>query len=61
MLLQTAVTVPVQDAGDALRASLAGFAAALPRVVAFLVILLAGWLIASLLATGVSALRRPCR
>lgn len=61
MLLQTDVTVPVQDAGDALNATLAGIAAALPRVLAFLLIILAGWLIASLLAKGVSALLRAVR
>lgn len=50
----------IRDTGEALRASLAGaldtFVAAIPRVIGFVIILVAGWLIASLLARGVAAL-----
>jgi hypothetical protein len=56
----TAVAVPVQDTGDALRASLTGalntFFAAIPRILGFAVVLIVGWIIASLLARGVEAL-----
>ncbi|HSA57657.1 MAG TPA: hypothetical protein VLE53_18225 [Gemmatimonadaceae bacterium] len=63
--MQTAPVQPVQsvtDWGDSLRASLTNalaiFFAAIPRIIAFLVIVLVGWFIASLLAKGVSALLR---
>jgi hypothetical protein len=56
----TAVAVPVRDAGDAFRASLAGalntVLSAIPRIIGFVVVLIVGWLIASLLARGVQAL-----
>jgi hypothetical protein len=56
----TAVAVPVRDAGDALRASLAGalntFLSAIPRIIGFAVVLIVGWIISSLLAKGVAAL-----
>ncbi len=56
----TAVAVPVRDAGDALRASLAGalntFLSAIPRIIGFAVVLIVGWIISSLLARGVAAL-----
>jgi hypothetical protein len=56
----TAVAVPVQDTGDAFRASLAGalntFLSAIPRIIGFVVVLIVGWIIASLLARGVEAL-----
>jgi hypothetical protein len=56
----TAVAVPVQDTGDAFRASLAGalntFLAAIPRVIGFAVVLIVGWIISSLIARGVQAL-----
>jgi hypothetical protein len=56
----TAIAVPVQDTGDAFRASLAGalntFLSAIPRIFGFLVVLIIGWIIASLLARGVKAL-----
>ena len=56
----TAVAVPVRDTGDALRASLAGalntFLSAIPRVLGFLIVLIIGWVISSLLARGVEAL-----
>ena len=56
----TAVAVPVRDAGDAFRASLAGalntFLSAIPRIIGFAVVLIVGWIISSLLARGVAAL-----
>jgi hypothetical protein len=56
----TAVAVPVQDTGDALKASLTGalntFFAAIPRIIGFAVVLIVGWIISSLLARGVQAL-----
>jgi hypothetical protein len=56
----TAVAVPVQDTGDALKASLAGalntFLSAIPRIIGFAVVLIVGWIISSLLARGVQAL-----
>jgi hypothetical protein len=61
----TAVAVPVQDAGDAFRASLAGalnnFLSAIPRIIGFAVVLIVGWVIASLLARGVEALLHALR
>jgi hypothetical protein len=58
----TTIATPVQSAGDALRASLAGalstFVSAIPRIFGFAVILIAGWLIASLIARGIQALLR---
>jgi hypothetical protein len=56
----TAVAVPVRDAGEAFRASLAGalntFLSAIPRIIGFAVVLIVGWIISSLLARGVEAL-----
>lgn len=56
----TAVAVPVRDAGDAFKASLAGalntFLSAIPRIIGFAVVLIIGWIISSLLARGVEAL-----
>jgi hypothetical protein len=56
----TAVAVPVRDTGDAFRASLAGalntFLSAIPRIIGFVVVLIVGWIISSLLARGVEAL-----
>src|SRR3954464_12648522 len=56
----TAVAVPVRDTGDAFKASLAGalntFFSAIPRIIGFAVVLIVGWIIASLLARGVQAL-----
>ncbi len=61
----TAVAVPVQDTGDALKASLTGalntFFAAIPRIIGFAVVLIIGWIIASLLARGVQALLHAVR
>jgi hypothetical protein len=48
----TAVAVPVRDAGEALRASLAGalntFLSAIPRIIGFALVLIVGWIISSL-------------
>jgi hypothetical protein len=56
----TAVAVPVQDTGDALKASLAGalntFLSAIPRIIGFAVVLIVGWIVSSLLGRGVEAL-----
>ena len=56
----TAVAVPVRDTGDAFKASLAGalntVLSAIPRIVGFLVVLIVGWIISSLLARAVQAL-----
>lgn len=61
----TAVAVPVQDTGDAFRASLAGalntFLSAIPRIIGFVVVLIVGWIISSLLARGVEALLHAVR
>jgi hypothetical protein len=61
----TTVAVPVRDAGDAFRASLAGalntFLSAIPRIIGFAVVLIVGWIISSLLARGVEALLRAVR
>jgi hypothetical protein len=61
----TTVAVPVQDTGDAFRASLAGalntFLSAIPRIIGFAVVLIVGWIISSLLARGVEALLRAVR
>jgi hypothetical protein len=61
----TAGTAPGQSAGEALRASVAGafgsVLSAIPRLLAFGLVLVAGWLLSSLLARGVSALLRAVR
>jgi mechanosensitive ion channel-like protein len=61
----TAVAVPVQDTGDAFKASLAGalntFLSAIPRIIGFAIVLIAGWIISSLLARGVQALLHAVR
>src|SRR5215208_5751714 len=61
----TAVAVPVQDTGDALKASLAGalntLLSAIPRIIGFAVVLIIGWIISSLLARGVQALLHAVR
>jgi hypothetical protein len=63
--IQTTPIVAVQDWGESLRASLAGalamLLAAIPRILAFVVILLVGWLIASLLAKAVATVLRSIR
>jgi hypothetical protein len=61
----TTVAVPVQNTGDAFRASLAGalntFLSAIPRIIGFAVVLIIGWIISSLLARGVQALLHAVR
>jgi hypothetical protein len=61
----TTVAVPVQDTGDAFKASLAGalntFLSAIPRIFGFAVVLIVGWIISSLLARGVEALLHAVR
>jgi hypothetical protein len=61
----TAVAVPVRDTGDAFKASLAGalnnLLSAIPRIIGFAVVLIIGWIIASLLARGVQALLRAVK
>src|SRR3954471_14155004 len=63
--MQATVAVPVQDTGDAFRASLAGalntFLSAIPRIIGFAVVLIVGWIISSLFARGVEALLRAVR
>jgi hypothetical protein len=61
----TAVAVPVQSTSDAFKASLASalstFLSAIPRIIGFLVVLIVGWIISSLLAGGVQALLHAVR
>jgi hypothetical protein len=61
----TAVAVPVRDTGDTFKASLAGaintLLSAIPRIIGFAVVLIVGWIIASLLARGVKALLHAVR
>ena len=56
----TTVAVPVQDTGEAFKASLAGalntLLSAIPRVIGFALVLIVGWIISSLFAKGVQAL-----
>ncbi len=56
---------PVNDWGEALltsfSAALAMFMSAIPRLIAFAVILVVGWIVASLIAKGVAALLRAVR
>jgi len=62
---ETSIAVPVQDTGDALRASLAGalntFLSAVPRIIGFVLVLIVGWVISSLLARGTQALLHAVR
>jgi hypothetical protein len=59
------VLAQVRDVGDAFRASLtSAFAvlmSAIPRILGFLLVLVAGWFISSLIARGVQALLRAIR
>ena len=61
----TGVAVPIRDTGDALRASLAGalntFLSVIPRIIGFAVVLIVGWIVASLLGRGVEALLHAVR
>lgn len=54
----TSIAVPVRTAGEALRTSVAGalntVLSSLPRLLGFVLVLVAGWLISSLLARGVA-------
>jgi hypothetical protein len=64
--MQTApVVAQVRDVGDAFTTSLtsafATLLSAIPRILGFLIILIAGWFIASLIAKGVQALLRAIR
>ena len=63
--MQTAPVQAVQDWGEAFMTSLTGalalFLSAIPRIIGFVVILLVGWFIASLLAKGVAALLRAVK
>lgn len=58
----TAIVVPPREAGGALQSSLADaldtLVAAVPRLLGFVLVLIIGWFIASLLARGVGALLR---
>ena len=58
-------SAPVNDWGEALltsfSAALAMFLSAIPRLIAFAVILIIGWIVASLIAKGVAALLRAVR
>lgn len=61
----SSIAAPVRDLGEAVRASLAGvvtsFLAAVPRLIGFAIVLIAGWVVSSLLARGVTALLRSIR
>jgi hypothetical protein len=65
IMQSTAVAVPVRDTGDAFKASLAGalntLLSAIPRIIGFAIVLIVGWIIASLLAKGVRALLHAVR
>jgi Conserved TM helix len=58
-------TTPVNDFGEALMTSLVGalamFLGAIPKVIAFVVILIIGWIIAAAIAGAVAALLRAVR
>ena len=60
-MLQATVVTPLEDAGDAFKSALANIVAFLPRLLAFLLIVVIGWLIASLLAKAVSALLKAIK
>ena len=57
--------VPVRDWGDAVLTSIAQalalFLAAIPRIIGFVIILVIGWIVATLVAKGVSAVLRATR
>ena len=61
----TSIGAPVRDLGEAVRASLAGvvtsFLAAVPRLIGFAIVLVAGWVVSSLVARGMTALLRSIR
>jgi hypothetical protein len=55
-------TTPVQDWGEAMMTSMTGalavFLAAIPKIIAFVLILVIGWFIAKLIATGIAIVLR---
>lgn len=61
----SAIAVPVRDAGDAFKASLAGalntFLSAIPRIIGFALVVIVGWFVSSLLARGVTAVLHAVR
>lgn len=61
----TSIAAPVRNLGEAIRASLAGavttFLSAIPRLIGFALVLVAGWVVSSLLARGVTALLHAIR
>ena len=61
----TPVAVPIRSTGEALRASLTGalntVLSILPKLLGFAVILIAGWLVSSLLARGVAVVLQAVR
>jgi hypothetical protein len=61
----SSAAVPVRDMGEALRVSLVGivnsFTAAVPKLLGFAAVLLAGWILSSLVAKGVAALLQAVR
>jgi len=63
--MQAAPVVAVRDWGEALRASFAGalgtFMSAIPRILGFVLILVIGWFVASLIAKAISALLHAIR
>jgi hypothetical protein len=61
MLQQTTVVSPLTDAGYAFKAALANTVAFLPHLLAFLLIIIVGWVLASLIARVVSTLLRSIR
>jgi mechanosensitive ion channel-like protein len=61
----TSIAVPVRNTAEAIRVSLANavntIVSVIPRLLGFAVILIAGWLVSSLLARGVTAVLRAVR
>jgi hypothetical protein len=59
------IAAPVRNIGEAIRASLAGavstFLSAIPRLVGFLLVLVVGWVVSSLVARAVTAVLRAVR
>jgi hypothetical protein len=60
-MAQSTVVAPLQDARDAFKVALTDIVAFLPRLLAFLLIIIAGWLLASLLARAVTTVLRAIR
>jgi hypothetical protein len=61
----TSIAVPASSTADTIRGSLAGalnaVLAALPRILGFAIVLVAGWLVSSLLARGVAVVLQAVR